>query len=340
MKALALVDSFGLDALRWIEREQPRPGPGEVVLRIMATSLNYRDRDIIAGKRPLRLPLVPVSDCCGVVEAIGEGVDRFKVGDRAMPCFVQGWIDGAIPAIDSLPTLGGPLDGVLREFGVWPAANLVRVPGHLTVAEAATLPCAAVSAWNALFGDGALLPGDTVVVQGTGGVSLFALQFAKLAGACVIVTSSSKAKLERAQALGADHGIDYVERPDWGRAVRELVPDGVECIVEVGGRGTLAQSIVAARNGGRISFVGFLGGTEAAFDLGELSRKAIRLTGIRVGHRASFEAMCRAISATRLRPVVDRVFSFTDSIEALRRFDAGGHFGKIAITFTDPRERP
>ncbi|MBL8698000.1 MAG: NAD(P)-dependent alcohol dehydrogenase [Alphaproteobacteria bacterium] len=339
MKTLALVDSFGIDALRWIERDPPRPGPGEVLVRITAASINYRDRDIVAGKRALRLPLIPVSDACGIVTAVGAGVARFAAGDRVMPCFVQGWADGRIPPVESLPTLGGPLDGVLTEYGCWPEAGLVGVPPHLSDIEAATLPCAAVSAWNALFGEGALRPGDAVVVQGTGGVSLFALQFAKLAGARVIVISSSAAKLERAKALGADHGIDYVERPEWGSDVRALAPEGVDCVVEVGGRGTLKQSIVAARNGGRISFVGFLGGTAADFDLGELSRKAIRLTGIRVGHRASFEAMCRAIDAARLRPVIDSSFAFADSIEALRRFDTASHFGKLCIDFVGSEGR-
>ena len=332
MKALALVDGVGLDRLRWIDRPRPEPGRGEVVLRITASSLNYRDRDIVAGKRKLALPLVPVSDACGEVVAVGPDVSDFAVGDRAMPCFVQGWLDGALPPQEVLPTLGGPLDGVLVEYGVWPATGLVHVPDRLSDVEAATLPCAAVSAWNALFVSASVRPGDTVLVQGTGGVALFALQFAKLAGARVIVISSSDAKLDRAKALGADHGINYRRDRAWGKAAHDLTAAGVDCIVETGGQDTLEQSLIAIRNGGQISFVGFLTGTAAAFDLGELSRKAIRLTGIRVGHRASFEAMCRALASAPLRPDVDSIFAFEDAIEALRRFDGGGHFGKICIT--------
>lgn len=339
MKALALVDRFGLDSLRWIERPRPVPGRGEVMLRITAASLNYRDRDIVAGRRKLPLPLVPVSDACGVVAELGPDVLGFAIGDRAMPCFAQGWIDGALPPLEVLPTLGGPLDGVLVDYGVWPASGLVHVPDRLSDVEASTLPCAAVSAWNALFVSASVRPGDTVLVQGTGGVSLFALQFAKLAGARVIVTSSSDAKLDRAKALGADHGINYQRCREWGRVAHELTPSGVDCVVEVGGHGTLEQSLIAVRNGGHISFVGFLSGTAAAFDLGELSRKAIRLTGIRVGNRTSFEAMCRALAGSPLRPVVDSVFAFDDAIEALRHFEQGAHFGKICITNANGAER-
>ncbi|MCO5092924.1 NAD(P)-dependent alcohol dehydrogenase [Bosea sp. (in: a-proteobacteria)] len=331
VRTLSLVDGFGFDNLRWIDREPADPGPGEVRVRITALALNYRDLQVVEGVRRIPLPLVPLSDACGVVMALGAGVTGFSVGDRVMPAFIKGWHHGPLPLLDSLPTLGGPLDGVAREEAVFPQDELVAVPPHLSDAEAAALPCAGVSAWNALFVATALKPGDHVLVQGTGGVSLFALQFAKLAGARVTLISSSDGKLERARALGADLGINYRAEPDWGAAI--LARAGpVDCVVEVGGTQTLGQSLVCLRNGGHVSFVGFLSGTTPSFDLGELSRKGIGLRGIRVGNRDSFEAMGRAVAQHRLKPVIDGVRPFDEVPQALRTFKQGGHFGKVCLT--------
>lgn len=330
VRALSLVDGFGVGNLRWTEREPGTPGPGEVAVEIAAVALNYRDVQVVEGARQVPLPLIPLSDACGTVTEVGPGVTRFAPGDRVMPAFIRGWHHGPLPLLDSLPTLGGPLDGTAREQAVWPQEELVAVPPHLSHTEAATLPCAGVSAWNALFVAGSVKPGDHVLVQGTGGVSLFALQFAKLAGARVTLISSSDDKLERARALGADLGINYRAEPQWGAAV--LAQAGpVDCVVEVGGTQTLAQSLICLRNGGHVSFVGFLSGTTPSFDLGELSRKGVGLRGIRVGNRDSFEAMCRAVALHRLIPVVGAVRPFEEAREALRLFGEGGHFGKVCL---------
>jgi NADPH:quinone reductase-like Zn-dependent oxidoreductase len=332
VRALTLVDRFGAEALTWVERPAPEPACGEVVVRIDALALNYRDVQVIEGVRSLKLPLIPLSDAAGVVTAVGDGVTRFAVGDRVMPAFVQGWIAGPHPQIDPLPTLGGPLDGVCRGFAAWREEGLVKVPAALSDIEAATLPCAGVSAWNALFEATVLRPGATVLIQGTGGVSLFALQFAKLAGARSILISSSDEKIERAKALGADETINYRKEPAWGKAAHRLAGDGVDVVVEVGGETTLPHSIRALRNGGHISYVGFLSGTAPQFDLGELSRKSLRITGIRVGNRQSFERMCSAVTVSGLRPVIDSIFSLDRIGDALARLKAGAHFGKIALT--------
>jgi NADPH:quinone reductase-like Zn-dependent oxidoreductase len=337
MRALAIADAFGIENLAWVERNSPTPGPGEVLVRMRAVAFNFRDIQVISGQRQVPRPLVPLSDACAEVVALGAEVDRFAVGDRVMPVFVQGWHFGPQPRADSLPTLGGPLQGTLCEEAVFAAADLVAVPETLGDAEAATLPCAAVSAWNALFVATQVKPGDAVLIQGTGGVSLFALQFARLAGCRTVVISSSAEKLARAAELGADVGIDYVREPDWGRAVRDRVGE-VDCVVEVGGTRTFAQSLHCLRNGGHISFVGFLSGTTPDFDLGEISRKGISVRGIRVGNRDSFEAMVRAVAQHRLRPVVDHIGAFAGAKAELAAFRDGGHFGKVCLTFQSERD--
>lgn len=333
MRALTIVEEFGIDNLRWVDQPSPVPGPGDVVVRMGVVALNFRDLQVISGARAVKLPLVPLSDACGTVVSLGDGVTRWRIGDRVMPTFVQGWNSGPQPLDDSLPTLGGPLDGSLREEAAWPSENLVAVPANTDDAAAATLPCAAVSAWNALFVAAQTKPGDIVLVQGTGGVSLFALQFAKLAGARVVLISSSGQKLERATALGADHVVNYVDEPEWGLRIRERVGP-VDCVVEVGGSRTLEQSLVCVRNGGHISFVGSLSGTTPRFDLGELSRKGVRLRGIRVGNRDSFEAMCRAVALHGLKPIIDRVVDVEDAKRALHEFRDAGHFGKVCLSFS------
>lgn len=332
MRALAIVDAFGIENLEWVERATPAPGPGEVLVRMRAVAFNFRDVQVVSGQREVPRPLVPLSDASAEVTALGAGVDRFAVGDRVMPVFVRGWHSGPQPRADSLPTLGGPLDGTLREEAVFDAADLVAVPESLSDAEAASLPCAAVSAWNALFVATQVKPGDTVLIQGTGGVSLFALQFAKLAGCRTAIISSSAEKLARAADLGADVGVDYAREPDWGAAVRDLVGE-VDCVVEVGGTRTFAQSLACLRNGGHISFVGFLSGTAPDFDLGEISRKGVSVRGIRVGNRDSFEAMVKAVAQHRLKPVLDRVGAFADAKAELAAFRDGGHFGKVCLAY-------
>ncbi len=333
MRALE-ISRFGLDGLSLVDRPDLEPGPGEVRLSMRAASLNYRDLLMVEGRYnpKLKLPIVPGSDGVGVVEAAGPGVTRVTVGERVSPIFSQTWLDG-VPVREKLRgTLGGPLDGTLRTHMVLPEGGVVRVPAYLTDVEAATLPCAAVTAWNALVGHAKVQPGDVVLVQGTGGVSLAALQIARMCGARVIVTSSSDDKLERARELGAFAGINYRTTPEWGKAARAIVPEGVDVVIEVGGAGTLEQSIKATRVGGQISIIGVLGGAQApSLDLRPVLMQEIRLQGVLVGSRANFEAMNRALVEHELRPVVDRVFPLGETRAAFEHLRAGAHFGKIAI---------
>jgi NADPH:quinone reductase-like Zn-dependent oxidoreductase len=334
MRVIEIRERFGIEHLAPGERDLPEPGPGEVLVRLKAASLNYRDLLVVNGTRKIPLPLIPVSDGAGEVVAVGDNVTRFSAGDRVMPMFIQGWISGPHPDIENLPTLGGPLDGVLADFGVWHESGLVRIPAFLSDAEAACLPCAALSAWNALFVSGSLRPGETVLLQGTGGVSLFALQFAKAAGAKVIITSSSDEKLDRARLLGADHCINYLRTPEWGTAARELTGVGVDYVVEIGGAQTLAQSLVAIRNAGQISLVGFVSGTATGLDVSQVGMKSAVIRGIRVGNRVSMEAMLRAVSQHAIKPVIDSQFEFHDAPAALRYLSEGRHFGKVCISHT------
>lgn len=334
MRVIEIRGAFGLDHLVEAERPEPRPGFGQVVVRVRAASLNYRDLLTIEGrynpKQPL--PLIPCSDGVGEVVAVGEGVSRVKVGDRVCGAFAQRWIAGEPTRERLRSTLGGPLDGMLAELVALDQEGVVRVPGHLTDEEAATLPCAAVTAWSALVTEGGLAAGDTVLVQGTGGVSLFALQLARLAGARVIATSSSDEKLGRARELGAAEGINYRTVPQWGKRVRELTGGaGADHVIEVGGAGTFQQSLQAVRFGGRISLIGNLAGSSAEVMLTSILMQRIRVQGILVGHRESFEAMNRAIELHGLRPVIDRVFPLAEARQAFEHMSAGGHFGKICI---------
>lgn len=332
-KAYEIKDRFGIDALVVSERPQPKPGPGQVLLQMRAWSLNYRDLLVVKGQyNPrLRMPLVPLSDGVGVVAEAGPGVTRVKVGDRVAGAFMQNWLAGELTEAQSRSALGGAVDGVLAEYVVLHEDGVVHVAEHLSDEEAATLPCAALTAWHALITEGRLQPGDSVLLLGTGGVSIFALQFAKLAGARIIITSSSDDKLKRAAALGAADGINYKATPDWEKRVREIVGDrGVDHVVEVGGAGTLPRSLKAVRPGGRISLIGILSGA-AEFNPMPILMKNVCVQGIFVGSRAMFEAMNRAISLHRLQPVIDRVFPFAEAREALRYLESGAHFGKIAI---------
>lgn len=333
MKLYELREAKGIDSLTLTEREIPIPNTGEVLIRVHAVSLNYRDVAIVNGRyaRGLKLPLIPVSDGAGEVAEIGPGVTRVKRGDRVAGIFMQSWIGGEVSPFTPRLALGGSVDGMLAEYVVLPQDGVVHIPSHLSYEEAATLPCAAVTAWNALT-TWILRPGISVLAQGTGGVSIFALQFARVAGASVIVTSSSDEKLRKAAELGAANLVNYRTTPDWDQKVLELTNGiGVDHVIEVGGPGTLARSINAVRIGGRISMIGLLSGAEGAVNPLPIMGKQVQVQGIFVGSREMFEAMNRAIEMHKLRPVIDRVFGFEESLDALRYMESAGHFGKIVI---------
>lgn len=334
MRAIEIQGAFGLENLALVERPDPRPGPGQALVRLRAASLNFRDLLTVEGKYnpKQKLPLIPCSDGAGEVVEVGEGVTRVKAGDRVCTVFAQKWLAGRPTRERLRSTLGGPLDGTLAELAVFDQEGLVRTPDVLTDEEAATLPCAAVTAWSALVTEGNLTAGDTVLVQGTGGVSLFALQLAKILGARVIATSSSDEKLARVRAMGADETINYDELPLWGARARELTGgNGVDHVVEVGGAGTLQQSLQATRFGGTISLIGNLAGTKTELLLTHVFMQKIRLQGILVGDRESFEAMNRAIAQNGLKPVIDCVFPLEEAPAAFAHMAAGGHFGKIVV---------
>jgi NADPH:quinone reductase-like Zn-dependent oxidoreductase len=335
MRVYQLQDDWSIDNLRRAERPDPAPKPGQVLIRLRAASLNYRDLFVLRrgyGASTGTLPLIPVSDGVGEIVALGEGVTRVARGARVCPMFFPDWIGGEPRAPNLAAILGGPLDGTMAELMAIDARSVSPVPEHLSDAEAATLPCAALTAWRALVSEGGLKAGDTVLVQGTGGVSLFALQFAKLLGARVIATSSSDAKLERAKELGADALINYRETPEWGAAAREMAGgEGVDHVVEVGGEQTVGQSLRAVRVGGTLSLIGVLSGGKMDVRLGPIVTRAVRMQGVTVGSREDFEAMARAIAQHRLRPVIDKVFPFDELHAALRHLASGAQFGKICI---------
>jgi len=323
-----------LDALKLVEAPDPKPGPGQVVVRIRACSLNHRDLNIVSGgytSHALKPSAIPLSDGAGEVIAVGPGVARWKEGDRVAPIFVQRWLGGEL-LLEYMPSaLGGPSDGVLAEQIVLSEEGLVRIPSHLSFEQAATLPCAAVTAWNAAMVKGALRPGQALVTLGTGGVSLFAAQFGLLTGARVIATTGTAGKIARVQALGVTDVIDYRAQPDWDARVRELTGGrGADLVVDVGGPGSLARSIGALRYCGHVSVVGNLAG-KAAIDPGALFAKRASMCGIQVGSRDMFEAMNRAIEVAKLEPVIDRVFDFTNARAAYEHLASGKHFGKVVI---------
>lgn len=333
MKLYELRETKGIDSLIAVERDVPKVWPGQVLIRVHAVSLNYRDLLIVAGRymRGLKLPLIPMSDGAGEVVEIGAGVTRVKRGDRVAGIFMPNWLSGEVSPYTPRTALGGSVDGMLADYVVLSQESVVHIPSHLSYEEAATLPCAGVTAWNALT-SWVLKPGISVLAQGTGGVSIFALQFAKLAGARVIITSSKDKKLERAAGLGASDLINYETVPDWDQKAIELTNGiGVDHVVEVGGPGTLARSMNAVRVGGRISLIGLLSGPESSVNPMPILGKQIQVQGIFVGSREMFEAMNRAISLHQLRPVVDRVFAFDEARDALRYCESGAHFGKVVI---------
>jgi NADPH:quinone reductase-like Zn-dependent oxidoreductase len=335
MKAWTIPAPAGIDSLRLVERPVPVPGRGQLLVRVRATSLNYRDLITVEGAYARSAPkpdLVPLSDGAGEVVAVGPGVSRFKVGDRVAGCFMQRWPGGAIDDAAFASAMGGAIDGMLAEQVVLEEDGAVHLPSHLSFEEGATLPCAGVTAWHALVEIGETRAGDLVLVQGSGGVSIFALQFARLMGARVVATSGSSAKAEKLMALGAETVIDYRAVPDWDQAVQAYTGGrGVDLTVEVGGAGTLPRSFMATRVGGRIAVIGLLTGPGAQVDPMPILRRNLRVQGLYVGHRRMFEAMNRAIAAGGLKPVIDRVFAFADAPDAYRHLKSQNHFGKIVI---------
>jgi NADPH:quinone reductase-like Zn-dependent oxidoreductase len=334
MQAYELT-AFGFDSLKLVDKPQPTAGPYQVLLKMRAWSLNFRDLMVARGhyNPKLQMPAVPLSDGVGEVVEVGPGVSRVNVGDRVAGCFMPGWIAGEIDEAKARSSLGGGgSNGMLAEYVVLHEEGVVPVPEHLSDEEGATLPCAAVTAWHALVGEGSLKAGDTVLALGTGGVSIFALQFAHLFGARVIVTSSSDEKLKRAKEMGASDGINYGSTPKWEVQVRELTGGrGVDYVIEVGGAGTLAQSMKAVRPGGQVSLIGVLSGGTGQINPLPILMRNIRVQGIFVGSREMFEAMNRAITLAKLKPVVDRVFGFKEAVEAYKYMETGAHFGKVAI---------
>ena len=329
------VQQFGIDNLTLVERDTPEPGGKEVLVRFHAASLNYRDLMVAAGtyNPRMKMPAVPLSDGAGEVVALGEGVTRWKIGDRVMPIFAQGWLDGDATEEKRRTSLGAGAqwDGVLREFGAFDEQGLVPIPDHLSYEEAATLPCAAVTAWHALAISGRLRAGESVLTLGTGGVSIFALQLAKLFGARVISTTGSDEKVERLKELGADEVINYNTREDWDTAVLDLTGKrGVDHVIEVGGSGTLGRSLNAVRLGGHVAMIGAL---TAAGDFNPITvfMKVLRVQGIFVGSRTIFEEMLKAVVSSKMTPVVDRVFDFEDAKGAMQYMHSGAHFGKVVI---------
>jgi NADPH:quinone reductase-like Zn-dependent oxidoreductase len=334
MKAWQITEFTGPSGLKRVDLPDPKPGPGEVLVRIRAVSLNYRDLGATRRERPGNLPppFTVCSDAAGEVVAAGEGVTRWKPGDRVMPAFFRDWPAGRMSREVMKTALGGALPGVLSEYVVAPETGLVRMPPSLSFEEGATLPCAAVTAWNALLGHGDLKAGDTILTLGTGGVSIFALQFAKMHGARVIITSSSDEKLERARALGADETINYRMTPDWERRVHELTSKtGVDNVIELGGAGTLQKSLESARYGGRVSLIGVLTGFDGTVNPWLVTAKSLTVQGIYVGNRELFGTMARALEANAMKPVIDRVFEFQDAPAAFEHMASAGHFGKIVI---------
>lgn len=336
MRAIEL-QAFSVDALRMTERPEPKPKSGEVLVRVKACSLNFRDWLMALGQYnpKQKLPLIPVSDGAGEVIAVGDGVTGFKAGDRVLGHFFPNWLAGD-PSVEKFSvSMGGPFDGWLCEQRTFAASALSHIPAHLSYEEAAALPCAALTAWSAIVTLGKIQPGERVLIQGTGGVALFALQFAKLAGAEVIMTSSSDEKLARVKAMGADHLINYKTDTNWGHTARALTGGaGLDHIVELGGAGTLMQSIRAIRPGGTISMIGVLSGPGHDLKIPLVVMQQIRLQGVTVGAKDGLDAMLRAMALSKVKPVLDERFEFSEAgvRAAYNHMGSGSHFGKIVLT--------
>ncbi|CAK9887403.1 MULTISPECIES: zinc-dependent alcohol dehydrogenase family protein [Pseudomonas] len=332
-RAIIVQTGGGYDKVQVGTREAAAPQAGEISVRLHANSLNYHDFAVVSGMWGPTAPRIPMADGAGVVTAVGAGVSEFAVGDSVVSTFFPDWLDGQ-PLVEGFATVPGDgIDGYAREQVTARATSFTHAPKGYSHAQAATLTTAGLTAWRALMADDSLKPGDTVLVQGTGGVSIFALQFAKLAGATVIATSSSDDKLERLKALGADHLINYRTTPAWGEKVRQLTADrGVDHVIEVGGPATLEQSMIAARIGGHVSLIGILSGVAGNLPLVQALVRQIRLQGVLVGSRAQQQAMIRAIDGNGLRPVVDKTFDLEQIVEAFRYQESNQHFGKICLS--------
>jgi NADPH:quinone reductase-like Zn-dependent oxidoreductase len=340
------LNAFGLDNVANLALEPlplPALGATSVHVRLRAASLNYRDLMVALGQYnpKMQLPRILGSDAAGEVIAVGPDVTLFKPGDRVCTLFFQDWLDGDIQPLTGKSALGGAIDGVFATERLLPESGLIHAPANLSFEEAATLPCAALTAWNALVEQGHLRAGHTVLVQGTGGVSLFALEIARMHGATVILTSSSDEKLERGRRLGANHAINYKSTPDWDKAVKDLTNNiGVDHVVEVGGQGTITKSLSAVRPAGHVHVIGVLSGTgpEAGpgIDVRSVVTKSVHINGIYVGSRSMFQRMNAAITANNLKPVIDRVFPFSDARAAFEHMQHGSHFGKIVLTLDAP----
>jgi len=324
----------GVDALAQVERPEPKPAHRQVLVKVKACSLNFRDFAIARGsyRMGVRDNLIPLSDGAGEVVETGPGVSRVKTGDRVAGNFFQRWTGGEPSAETHMSALGGGIDGMLAEFVVLEEDGVVKIPRHLSLEEGATLPCAAVTVWHAMFEHAKLKAGDTVLLQGTGGVSIFGLQFAKATGVCAIITSSSDEKLKRAKALGAAHGINYKTTPEWDKAALDFTGGtGVDHVVEVGGAATLTRSFGALRPGGKVTLIGGLSGGATELNPGLIFSRRANVQGISVGSTQMFEAMNRAVEANAIKPVIDRVFPFAEAKAAYHHMASGAHFGKIVI---------
>jgi NADPH:quinone reductase-like Zn-dependent oxidoreductase len=334
MKAFEIKTYGDPNGLSLVDRSSVSPGAGQVLVRIRAVSLNYRDLVVVRGQydRNPQVGRIPCSDGAGEVLAVGPGVSRFKPGDCVVGCFFQAWLSGRFKAEYHRSALGGAIDGVLAEEVLFDQEGLLPLPELYSFEEGATLPCAALTAWQSLVVRGRLTAGESVLLLGTGGVSIFGLQLAKAAGAKAIVTSSSDEKLKRARQLGADEVINYRSTPEWGKeAVRLSGVDGVDHVIEVGGAGTFQQSVRASRFGGNIGLIGILSGREATTEIFSIVPKILNVFGVYVGSREMFEEMNRALLQNRIKPVIDRVFPFAESPDAFRHLESGAHFGKVVI---------
>jgi len=324
----------GIESLAKTERTEPTPGHRQVLVKVAACSLNYRDLGIVRGsyRMPVAANIVPLSDGAGEVVAVGDGVTRVKTGDKVAGCFFQRWPGGEPPPDVQAGALGGGIDGMLAEYALLEEEGVVKIPAHLSLEEGATLPCAGVTAWHAMMEHGKLIAGQTVLLQGTGGVSVFGLQLANAMGIRAVVTSSSDAKLMRAKQLGASHCINYKATPDWDKAAMEFTGGrGVDHVVEVGGAGTLAKSFGAIRVGGKISMIGGLSGAATELNPGLIMARRANIQGISVGSTQMFEALNRAVAANAIKPTIDKVFGFDEVPAAYQHMASGAHFGKIVI---------
>ncbi len=336
MRVFQIEKDWGMDNLKLSTRSEPKVGPGQVLIKMKSSSLNFRDLLVPErgyGRSTGNLPLIPVSDGVGEVVEIGEGVTRVATGDRVCPTFFQSWISGEPNQERFSRSLGGPLDGTMAEYMCLSEEGVSKAPGHLTDIEAATLPCAGLTAWSALCTCSTIKAGAKILIQGSGGVALFGLAFAKMAGAHVTVISSNDEKIERLKNLGADATINYTETPDWHKASREITEGrGYDHILELGGELTLPKSLACIKVGGTLSMIGVLSGIGMKASLGYVVTRQVRLQGVTVGHRDGFEAMTRAMELHKIKPIIDKEFAFDDLKEALDYLKSGGHFGKICIT--------